>query len=106
MTTHDTERSPLLAKTKASKDGSLECHEISRTTRYAILAALWAGTFLCVSRSSIRIRLVVDRCSESEPYVVRMMRWCFHNFSDRFNLFPVTMVATCRIFDNARRVRL
>jgi MFS family permease len=47
MTTHDTERTPLLAKTKANKDGSLECHEISCTTRYAILAALWAGTFLC-----------------------------------------------------------
>ena len=49
MTTHDTERSPLLARTKASKDGPLECHEISCTTRYGILAALWAGTFLCVS---------------------------------------------------------
>ncbi|KAI9573090.1 hypothetical protein HD554DRAFT_1138577 [Boletus coccyginus] len=47
MTTHDTERTPLLANTKTSNDGQLECHEISCTTRYGILAALCAGTFLC-----------------------------------------------------------
>lgn len=49
MTPHDTERSPLLAQSRASKDGPLECREISCPTRYGILIALWAGTFLCVS---------------------------------------------------------
>ncbi|KAH0828780.1 vacuolar amino acid permease [Lanmaoa asiatica] len=47
MSMHHAERSPLLAKSKASKDGPIECHEISRATRYGIFAALWAGTFLC-----------------------------------------------------------
>lgn len=61
MTTHDTERTPLLAKTgKANEDGPLECHEISCTTRYGILAALWAGIFLCVSRSLVRQVLMAD----------------------------------------------
>jgi hypothetical protein len=102
MTTHDTERTPLLAKTKANKDGSLECHEISCTTRYAILAALWAGTFLCVSRSLIRVCLVVDRCSESELYVVSHEALVVIIDRDHFKPFPVTMVATRRIFDTAR----
>lgn len=50
MDTRDTERTPLL---KNSRDSPLECHEISCTTRYGILVALWLGTFLCVSLSSI-----------------------------------------------------
>lgn len=59
MTTHDMERSPLLARDEASKDGPLECREISTTTRYGILIALWAGTFLCVSDVPFESRVVV-----------------------------------------------
>ena len=75
MATHDSERSPLLAKTQANKDAPLECHEISCTTRYAILAALWAGTFLCVSRSPIRVRFVADGAQNLNRTWCRPNRW-------------------------------
>ena len=43
------ERSPLLPKVKTSEANFQGCHEISPSTKYCILGALWAGTFLCVS---------------------------------------------------------
>ncbi|KAG6371194.1 major facilitator superfamily domain-containing protein [Boletus reticuloceps] len=64
MATHDTERTPLLPNIKPSKDRPLHCHQISHTTRYGILAALWAGTFLCNLNLTLVATLLPSLTSE------------------------------------------
>ncbi|KAF8129574.1 vacuolar amino acid permease [Boletus edulis] len=64
MTAHDAERTPLLLNTKPSKVRPLDCHQISHTTRYGILAALWVGTFLCNLNLTLVATLLPSLTSE------------------------------------------
>ncbi|KAF8121594.1 vacuolar amino acid permease [Boletus edulis] len=64
MATHDTECTPLLLNIKPSKHRPLDCHQISHTTRYGILAALWAGTFLCNLNLTLVATLLPSLTSE------------------------------------------